>query len=43
LIKYLKSKNISWISLVSEPEAVSFYEKYGFSKMTGYMPLTLKE
>jgi len=43
LIEYLKSKNISLIILVSEPEAISFYEKYGFSQMTGYMPLTLKD
>ena len=43
LVKYLKSKNINWISLVSEPEAVSFYEKCGFLQMTGYIPLTSKK
>jgi len=42
IIKYLKDKKISWISLVSEPEAVSFYQKYGFSQMTGYTPFILK-
>ena len=42
LIKYLKSKNVNWISLISEPKAVSFYQRYGFSQMTDYMPFTLK-
>jgi len=43
LIKYLKSNNINWISLISEPKAVSFYQRYGFSQMADYMPFTLKE
>jgi len=43
LIKYLKSKNINWISLISEPKAVSFYQRYGFSQMTDYMPFILKQ
>jgi len=43
LINYLKSKDINWITLVSEPEAASFYHKYGFSQMTGYVPFTLKK
>ena len=42
LIKYLRSKNINWISLISEPKAVSFYQRYGFSQMTDYMPFSLK-
>ncbi|MCL2706334.1 MAG: GNAT family N-acetyltransferase [Spirochaetaceae bacterium] len=43
LIKYLKSKNINWITTVSEPQAVLFYQKYGFSQMTDYIPFTLKK
>jgi len=43
LIKYLKNKNINWITLVSEPDAVSFYQKYGFSQMENYIPFTLKQ
>jgi len=43
LIKYLKSKNINWITIVSEPQAVSFYQKYGFSEMTDHIPFTLKK
>ena len=42
LIKYLKNRNINWISLVSEPKAVSFYQKYGFSQMADYVPFNLK-
>ena len=42
LVKYLKSKNINWIATVSEPQAISFYQKYGFSQMTDYMPFALK-
>ena len=42
IIKYLKDKKISWISLVSEPDAVSFYKKNGFSQMTDYVPFILK-
>ena len=41
IIKYLQSKNITWITLISEPEAVSFYQKYGFSRMNGYIPFIL--
>ena len=43
LIKYLKSKNINWITVVSEPESVLFYRKYGFSQMSDYIPFTLKK
>ena len=42
LIKHLKSKNIDWISLISEPDTVLFYQKYGFSQMTNFLPFTLK-
>ena len=42
LIRYLKSKNINWITLISEPKSISFYKKYGFSKMTDHIPFTLK-
>jgi len=41
LIKYLKSKNINWIALISEPKAVSFYKRYGFSQMANYVPFIL--
>ena len=43
LIFYLKSKKINWITLISEPKAVSFYERYGFSLMKDYIPFTLKK
>ena len=43
LIFYLKSKKINWITLISEPKAVSFYERYGFSLMKDYVPFTLKK
>jgi len=41
IIKFLNDKNIGWISLISEPKAVSFYQKYGFSQMADYIPFTL--
>jgi len=41
IIKYLKSKNINWITLVSEPDAVLFYQKYGFSQMKNYIPFKI--
>jgi spermidine synthase len=43
LIFYLKGKNITWITLISEPKATSFYERYGFSLMKGCAPFILKE
>jgi len=42
LVKYLKSKNINWIGLISEPKAASFYQRYGFSLMPEYRPFLLK-
>jgi len=42
LINYLKSKKINWIGLISEPKAHSFYQRYGFSRMAGYVPFILK-
>ncbi|MCL2381109.1 MAG: GNAT family N-acetyltransferase [Treponema sp.] len=43
LVKCLKSKHINWIGLISEPKAVSFYQRYGFSQMTGYVPFILEQ
>ena len=43
LVKYLKSKNINWISLISEPDAVLFYHRHGFSQMAGHVPFSLKQ
>ncbi|MDR0512038.1 MAG: GNAT family N-acetyltransferase [Treponema sp.] len=42
LVEYLTSKNIGWIALISEPKAVSFYRRYGFSQMENYVPFQLK-
>ena len=42
IVKYLRNKNINWIALISEPKAVSFYQRYGFSQMTDYKPFALK-
>ena len=41
IIDFLKSKGIGWISLISEPKAVSFYDRYGFKRMEGYVPFRL--
>ena len=38
IINFLKSNGISWIGLVSEPKAISFYTRYGFTKMKDYQP-----
>jgi spermidine synthase len=42
LIQFLKDKKIGWIALISEPKAVSFYQRYGLSQMTDYVPFALK-
>ena len=42
LIDFLKSKNINWIALISEPKAASFYERYGFTNMKNYVPFRLE-
>ena len=41
LVHYLREQGISWIGLISEPKAVSFYKRYGFSEMIGYVPFKL--
>ena len=41
LIKYLRNRNINWISLISEPKAVRFYQNFGFSQMTDHIPFKL--
>ena len=43
IIDFLKSKGIGWISLISEPKAVAFYERYGFTKMEEYIPFRLTD
>ncbi len=43
IISHLKEKKISWIGLISEPKAVSFYRRYGFSEMKDFVPFLLKE
>ena len=39
LIDYCKSKGITWIALVSEPNQENFYKKIGFKEMKNYTPL----
>ena len=41
IIAFLKSKNITWIGLISEPKAVSFYSRYGFVQMKDFLPFLL--
>ncbi len=43
LIKYCKSKNISWIALIAEPNQDDFYKKIGFKKMEKYIPMKYEE
>lgn len=43
LIDYCKSKNIHWISLISEPNQEKFYKKIGFKEMKNYTPLKYEE
>jgi len=38
IIGFLKKKGISWIGLISEPKATSFYTRYGFKEMKDYTP-----
>src|SRR5512136_202553 len=43
LIDYCKSKGITWIALVSEPNQENFYKKLGFKEMKNYTPLKYEE
>ena len=43
IIDFLKGNGIGWISLISEPKAVSFYDRYGFKVMKDYVPFRLIE
>jgi len=43
IVAFLKSKKISWIGLIAEPGAISFYDRYGFSRMEGYIPFLIKK
>jgi ribosomal protein S18 acetylase RimI-like enzyme len=43
LINYCKSKGITWIALVSEPNQENFYKKIGFKEMKNYTPLKYEE
>ena len=38
LVDFLLKNNITWIGLISEPGAISFYDRYGFKRMEGYVP-----
>lgn len=42
IIKYLKSRGISWIGLISKPEAEEFYYKLGFSPLEKHIPMKYK-
>lgn len=39
LIDYCKSKKISWIALIAEPNQDSFYRSIGFKHMKNYVPM----
>ncbi len=41
LIDGLKRNGVDWIGLVAEPGTFEFYEKLGFNKLEGYLPLKL--
>ena len=43
LIDYCKSKGITWIALISEPNQENFYKKIGFKEMKNYTPLKYEE
>jgi ribosomal protein S18 acetylase RimI-like enzyme len=42
LINHCKNKGINWISLISEPNQETFYEKLGFKTMENYTPMKYK-
>ncbi|HQO10532.1 MAG TPA: GNAT family N-acetyltransferase [Clostridiales bacterium] len=42
LVDKLRSDNISWIGLISEPGAEKFYTDLGFEEMKGYTPFLFK-
>jgi len=42
IVYYLKTSGIQWIGLVSEPKAVSFYDRYGFTQMPDHVAFILR-
>ncbi len=43
LVKRLKAYHIDWIGLIARPGTSSFYEKLGFERLDGYIPLKYKD
>lgn len=41
LIRGLRDKGVDWIGLIAEPGTFAFYQKFGFYKMEGHIPLKL--
>lgn len=42
IIEHLQQHGIDWIGLIGEPGTKKFYERLGFSEMTGFIPMKLK-
>lgn len=42
LVEFLRSNDIQWIGLISEPGHEDFYERLGFARMPDYTPMLLK-
>jgi aralkylamine N-acetyltransferase len=43
LIMGLQDRGVDWIGLIAEPGTGSFYEKMGFTRLTGHIPYRLKD
>ncbi|WP_298666007.1 GNAT family N-acetyltransferase [uncultured Methanofollis sp.] len=43
LVSFCRERGITWIGLVAQPGTAPFYEKHGFARMKGHVPMLLGE
>lgn len=43
LVSFCRERGITWIGLVAQPGTVQFYERHGFARMEGHVPMLLGE
>ncbi|WP_220681362.1 GNAT family N-acetyltransferase [Methanofollis formosanus] len=43
LVEFCTARDLAWIGLIAQPGTVAFYRRHGFARMTGHVPMLLKE
>ncbi|MBP2144821.1 ribosomal protein S18 acetylase RimI-like enzyme [Methanofollis sp. W23] len=43
LVTFCTSHGLTWIGLIAQPGTVAFYQRHGFARMTGHVPMLLRE